>query len=197
MIIAPIPTIEFPSDYMLTTRLRRLVYWFQGSPGRRSVTPEVPYIACLEDVIVSRDDDFARIDYKEGDIAATLLHIGPDIREMTDREILDLHNESLGSQARRSIESNVVFEVPAGSAQIEYFARCDQWVPRSRVLRCLIQDDDRGRVVVKVDDQELQLRQFGKLLTSYEGWGMRIEFVPEDDVHRRPVLQVREPRAQE
>ncbi|MBV8226359.1 MAG: hypothetical protein JO232_14355 [Verrucomicrobia bacterium] len=25
------------------------------------------------------------------------------------------------------------------------------------------------------------------------GWGMRIEFVPEDEVHRRPVLEVREP----
>jgi hypothetical protein len=31
------------------------------------------------------------------------------------------------------------------------------------------------------------------MLTTYSGWGMRIEFVPEDEVHRRPVLEVREP----
>jgi hypothetical protein len=38
------------------------------------------------------------------------------------------------------------------------------------------------------------LKQFGKLLSAYEGgWGMRIEFVPADEVHHRPVLEVREP----
>jgi hypothetical protein len=183
---------------MLTTRLRRLISWFQGSPVPRSVSRKVRYIACLEDVIVTRDDDFARIDYKEADIGATLLQIGPEIREMTDREIVEFHNECLRNDARQAAESrHVVFEVPVGSAQIEYFARCDQWVPRGRVLRCLIQDDDRGQVIVKVDEQELRLKQFGKLLTSYEGWGMRIEFVPEDEVQRRPLLEVREPKAGE
>jgi hypothetical protein len=50
---------------------------------------------------------------------------------------------------------------------------------------------------VKIDGQKLQLKQFGKLLASHEGWGMRIEFVPEDEVHRRPRLEVREPKAHE
>jgi hypothetical protein len=35
------------------------------------------------------------------------------------------------------------------------------------------------------------------LLSTYAGWGMRIEFVPEDEVHRHPVLEVREPKAEE
>jgi hypothetical protein len=35
--------------------------------------------------------------------------------------------------------------------------------------------------------------EFGKLLTTYEGWGMRIEFVPQEEVHRRPVVEIREP----
>jgi hypothetical protein len=42
-------------------------------------------------------------------------------------------------------------------------------------------------------DPAVFLEQFGKLLTTYAGWGMRIEFVPEDEVHRRPALEVREP----
>jgi len=44
---------------------------------------KVRNIACLEEVTVTRDSDFARIEYKEGDIAATLLQIGPEIREMS------------------------------------------------------------------------------------------------------------------
>ena len=53
--------------------------------------------------------------------------------------------------------------------------------------------DEHLQLVVDVDEQELQLEQFGKLLTTYAGWGMRIEFVPEDELHRRPALEVRKP----
>ena len=31
------------------------------------------------------------------------------------------------------------------------------------------------------------------MLTMYAGWGMRIEFVPDDQLHRRPTHEVREP----
>jgi hypothetical protein len=180
---------------MLLSGLRRLIWWFQGPRVPRRMKGKVRYIACLEEVTVTRDRDFARIEYKEGDIAATLLQIGPEIREMSDGEILELHNKGLRNDARKTAEyKQVAVEVPLGSAQIEYFARCDQWVPRGRVLRCLIQDDEHGQLVVKVDEQDLRLRQFGKLLTAYEGWGMRIEFVPEEEVYRRPVLEVREPK---
>ena len=65
------------------------------------------------------------------------------------------------------------------------------------MLRCLIQDDEHGQLVVKIDEQELRLKQFGKLLSTYEGWGMRIEFVPDVAVHRRPVLKVQEFKAEE
>jgi len=92
---------------------------------------------------------------------------------------------------------HVAFEVPLGSAQIEYFVRGDQWVPRGGVLRCLIRDDEHGQLVIDIDEQELRLKQFGKLLTTYAGWGMRVEFVPEDEVHRRPAHEVREPKPEE
>jgi hypothetical protein len=86
----------------------------------------------------------------------------------------------------------VAFELPLGAAQIEYFSRHDQWVPRGGVLRCLIQDDEHGQLIVKIDKRTLSLTQFGKLLATYAGWGMRIEFVPEDELHRRQVLEIRE-----
>ena len=168
-----------------------------GSPVPRSMNSKVRYIARLQEVTVTRDGDFARIEYKEEDIAATLLQIGPEISEMSDGEIVELHNEGLRNKARQATEyERVAVEVPVGSPQIKYFARCDQWVPRGRVLRCLIEDDVHGQLVIRVDDQSLRLKQFGKLLTTYEGWGMRIEFVPEEELHRRPALEVREPEGE-
>jgi hypothetical protein len=128
----------------------------------------------------------------------THIQIGPKIHEMTDREVIELHNACLKDDAKLAAKyKHVAFEVPLGSAQIKYFVRCDQWVPRGGVLRCLIQDDEHGQLVVKIDEQELRLKQFGKLMTTYEGWGMRIEFVPESEVHRRPALEVQEPKAEE
>jgi hypothetical protein len=173
------------------------MWWFHGPVAQRTMNGKVPYIARLQEVVVTRDGDFARIEYKEGDIAATLLQIGPGISEMSDGEIVELHNEGLRNKARQATEhKQAAVEVPLGSAQIKYFARCDQWVPRGSVLRCLIQDDVDGQLVIRVDEQNLRLKQFGRLLTTYEGWGMRIEFVPGEEVHRRPVLEVREPKGE-
>jgi hypothetical protein len=52
-------------------------------------------------------------------------------------------------------------------------------------------------VTRSMNEQALPLKQFGKLLATYASSGMRIEFVPEDEVHRRPVLEVREPTPEE
>ena len=179
---------------MLQSGLRRLIWWLNGSMTPRTMKGKVRYIARLPEVIVTRDGDFARIECKEVDIAASLLKIGPEIREMSDSEIVEMHNETLRDKARRASEyKQVAVEMPLGSAQIEYFARCDQWVPRGTVLRCLIRDSLQGQLLIRVDEQDLRLKQFGKLLSTYEGWGMRIEFVPQEEVHRRPVVEVREP----
>ena len=88
---------------------------------------------------------------------------------MTNGEILEAYNKCLRNDAKLAAErKHVAFELPLGAAQIEYFARCDQWVPRGGVLRCLIQDDEHGRLIVKIDERALPLKQFfGKLLATY------------------------------
>ena len=48
--------------------------------------------------------------------------------------------------------------------------------------------------VIEIDDRELSWEEFGKLVVTYAGWGMRIAFVPEDEVHRLPRVEVREPK---
>jgi hypothetical protein len=87
----------------------------------------------------------------------------------------------------------VAVEVPPGRPQIRYFPNGDQWVPRGGVVRCVVEDDEQGQAVIFVDDQKLSLEEFGRLLTTYAGWGMRIEFTPEDETGQRPRLEVRDP----
>ena len=116
---------------------------------------------------------------------------------MSDEEIVESFNNTLRAQAQRAADyQHVAVEVPLGAPQIKYHAQSDQWVPRAEVLRCFIGDDENGQLVVGIDDQELGLEEFGRLLTTRAGWGMRIEFVPEDELHRRPVHEVREPKAE-
>ena len=49
------------------------------------------------------------------------------------------------------------------------------------------------QAVIEIDGRELSIEEFGRMLTTYSGWGMRIEFVPEDEVHRRPARRTRAP----
>jgi len=155
------------------------------------------YIVRLDEVKLTRDGDTAIIEYKEAGVPTTHLRIGPQIVDMSDEEIVDLFNETLRAQAKLAAEyKHVAVEVPLGSPQIEYHARSEQWTPRGTVLRCTINDDEHRQAVIQIDDRELCIEDFGRLLTTYAGWGMRIEFVPEDQTHRRPPLEVREPKVQ-
>ncbi len=152
------------------------------------------YIARLDEVTIARDGEDAVIQYKEAGIPTTHLKIGPEIAEMSDEAILELFNDTLRAQAQLAAEyKHVAVEVPLGSPQIKYAARSQQWCPRGGVLRCLVEDDEKGQLVVGRDEQELSLEECGRMLTTYAGGGMRIEFVPDDQLHRRPTLEVREP----
>ena len=88
----------------------------------------------------------------------------------------------------------MAFEIPSGKPQLRYFQRGDQWVPRGDVLRCVIHDGGIDReCTVTIDDRELSLREFGRCLTTFAGWGMRIVFVPDDKIERAPTTICMEP----
>ncbi len=48
-------------------------------------------------------------------------------------------------------------------------------------------------MTIHIDDQELSLREFDRLLRVHAGWGMRIAFVPEEFVTENPTVKVRKP----
>ena len=65
------------------------------------------------------------------------------------------------------------------------------------MLRCHIEDDENGETVIYTDDRAFDLAEFGGLLRFFTGWGVRITFVPEDQVTEQPKIEVREPEDEE
>jgi len=154
--------------------------------------PRRPYITTLADVTISRSGESAVITYGDPAVRPVVFAIGPDIDRCSDAEILARFNDSLyAARAKTEGRQHVVVEIPRGHQQLDYFAPAGQWVPRGAVLRCLIDDSAEGEPVIHIDDHELSLREFGGLLRTYAGWGMRIVFVEDDDADP-PLVEVRD-----
>ena len=153
-----------------------------------------PHVASLEQVVINREGEDAVIVYVDSTFATTHLHIGPQVQQMADKEILDLHNDVIRAQQRLKDENlYTAIEIPVGHPQIKYFEQGDQLVPRGHVLRCIIDDGGpNSEITVWIDDRELSLEEFGRLLSTYAGWGMRITFVPDEDILEHPPIEIRD-----
>ena len=164
---------------------------------KQSTRLKKPMIARLDDVTIKRDGETAVIDYLDLTISGVNLTIGPRIVEMTDQDILDCHNDVLRAQQISMVNyKHVAVEIPEGLPQVRYFAEGDQWVPRGDVLRCLIHDDEDRQPVIEIDDQEFTLEEFGSMLTTFAGWGMRVTFVPTDALGKNPEIVVKDADAE-
>lgn len=153
-----------------------------------------PHVATLDEVIIMRNGDYGEIAYRDPTVGGVSLKIGPAITGMTDQEILDCHNETiLAMQHSVATYKHKAVEIPPGRPQVRYSELCDQWAPRGDVLRCVIHDEEGRRPVIEIDDRDFTLEEFGTMLTTYAGWGMRIVFVPDSDLEKPPVIVVREP----
>ncbi len=156
-----------------------------------------PTRAIIDQVRITREGNDAIIDYADSGIAGTRFTIGPDIATMTDREIIDVFNGILAAQERLlAAWDKTVIEEPLGEKQIDYHENSDQWVPRGDVLRCIIDDGGgpEGEVTIHIDDKELSLAEFGRMVTVHAGWGMRIALVPEEFISENPKVEIRKPK---
>mgnify|MGYP007046924617 CR=1 FL=1 len=154
-----------------------------------------PRQASLGEVKITRNTGQAVIEFIDPTISTTHFKIGPQVKEMSDQAILGMFNEMISARDQLAAEyENMVIEIPPGQPQIKYSELSDQWMPRGDVLRCFIDDGGAdGEMTVHIDEQELSLAEFGRLLVTHAGWGMRINFVPDNLVDEEPELEVREP----
>ena len=146
-----------------------------------------------DEVHITREEHTALIEHADRSTPTTHLTLGPRISEMSDEEILAEYNLVLAHHAE-AIDShdNVCREVPLGRPQITWDERCQHWVALSDVLRCVIEDGgpEDSRVTLRIDDRELTLAEFGRLLETHAGWGMRITFVPEEYLADPPEIEI-------
>ena len=153
-----------------------------GASGRSQMRLKKPIRAIIDQVRITREGNDAIIDHADAGISGTRFTIGPDIATMTDREIIEVFNGILAAQEQLLADwDKTVTEEPPGEKQIDYHEDSGQWVPRGDVLRCIIDDSGpEGEVTIHIDDKELSLAEFGRMLRVHAGWGMRIAFVPEE-----------------
>src|SRR3989304_2956687 len=132
-----------------------------------------PYVAKLHEVKISRQGEHGVIEYLEPNGSTTYLRIGPEVESMSDKEILDKHNEILRIQRQMALEyQHVAIEIPPGHPQIEYHQLADQWTPRGDVLRCVIDDGGPdGGAVIYINRPEVSPWAFARPLTPDAGWG--------------------------
>ncbi|HGU7323867.1 TPA: hypothetical protein ACNBB8_003178 [Legionella pneumophila] len=152
-----------------------------------------PHVAELHEVIITRQGDAAIIEYKKEGIGATQITIGHEIDQMSDQDILLCHNSFIALQLQSMRDyQHIATELPIGESQVEYFEPGGYWTARGDVLRCSIGYDNHQATVI-IDDKEFSMDEFGKLLSTYEGWGMRIVIVPEDEIHKTPLIEIKNP----
>ena len=159
-----------------------------------------PYVASADQVRITREGDDAVIEYADDTVATTHLKMGADkLAAMTDEELLDFWNHHIEAREddRQSL-SYTATEIPVGKPQVQFFEEANQWTPRGHVLRCQILSDaaiqpELDEPFVSVDGRDFTLGEFMTMVGTFGGWGMRIEFVPDDELHQRPKVKVREP----
>ena len=154
-----------------------------------------PRVATRDEVSITRQPTGAIIAFHDGTVGSTHLQLGVSVDEMTDDEILEAFNSTVRAMEELAASyEHICVEIPPGKPQIRYHALADQWTPRGDVLRCYIDDGGPdGEAQIEIDDVCLSLREFGRLLTTYAGWGMRILFVPDDKTDQTHPIEVREP----
>jgi len=155
-----------------------------------------PIPAVIDQVRITRDANDAIIEYADPTVSDTRLTIGPQIKTMTDRDIVDVFNGVMAAQAKLLADwDRTVVEIPPGRPQMEFHKDSEQWMPRGEVLRCIVDDGGpEGEATILIDDKKFSPAEFGQLLKFYAGWGMRIAFVPEELVAENPKFVLREPQ---
>ena len=160
--------------------------------------PRRPHRASPDEIKITRDGDYAIIAYADENVATTHLKMGRDRLElMTDDQILDFWNDGIDARDEAMADyDHVAVEIPRGKPQLRYEPLSDQWVPRGDVVKGVFlgsSGDDLADEFVTIDGKDLTIREFVRMVGTFGGWGFRLVFVPDEDIHDEPEVEVRDP----
>lgn len=155
---------------------------------------KTPHVASPDQVRISRTGGDAIIEYADSAVPTIRLSIGPQLRQMSDDDVLELHNDAVRRMEHCESENeHVAIEIPLGRQQLRRSDPSSPLVPRGDIVRSVIDRDEAGGLAVRVDDHALSLEDLGRMLETYAGWGMRMVFVPRDEVHVDPLIDIMDP----
>lgn len=150
-----------------------------------------PRVAALNEVTIQREGDTAIITFNDSESGGINLKFDFPVTSMTDLEILERHNEIVRFQLESAAQWRPT-EIAEGRPQIKFDNKFRAWSAEGHVLRCVVgSDPERDETMIGIDNHELSLDEFGKLIAPFEGWGMRIVFVSEDQLCDPPLPEVR------
>ena len=153
-----------------------------------------PPQSTIDQVHISREGEYAIIEYADPAYGTVKLKLGAGIDILTDCDVLGVYNDIIAAQeASIADPANRPIEIPKGRPQIEWQEDLQQWSARGHVLKCEVSDDEDGNLVVYIDDKELDAEAFVQLIRPFAGWGMRIIFIDESQIHDAPDEIVRDP----
>lgn len=148
-----------------------------------------PRFGAPGEVTIERMGLHASIKFRDSDYGVKL-GIGPKIDGMSDDDILALYNEMVFAQMEAAATWRPV-EIAEGRPQIKFDRKRKCWMAEGEVLRCtVVAEHDEIEPTIQIDDHKLSLSEFGQLLQPYNGWGMRIVFVSEDQLCDPPPPEV-------
>jgi hypothetical protein len=159
-----------------------------------------PHVASPDEVKITRNGDTAVFEYADHRVATTHFTMeAGKLATMTDADLLAYWNEHIEATDEfiRTQKPFTLTEIPVGKPQLEYSKQSDQWVPRGHVVRSVIVNDSPTGIddtFISIDDRDFTVAEFLKMVGTFGGWGIRIAFVPDDEIHEQPKIKVREPR---
>lgn len=135
----------------------------------------------LDDLLVDSREDQALLAHRESPSEGILCLSRSDLESMTGRQLLQRFNAYIDSLLD-GIANDRPVEIAEGQPQLKWRQMSRQWTAEGDVLRCVVDWDsdageEPGELAIRIDDKLLSGEEFLKVIESYEGWGMRIEFM--------------------
>lgn len=116
---------------------------------------------------------------------------------LTGRQILKRFNSYIDSLLH-GVAADRPIEISDGKPQLKWSKSCQKYTAAGDVLRCVVGWNRKpkgrngvGEVSIQIDDQHLSGEEFLDLIETFEGWGMRIEFMHPNRLTKppKPIVQ--------
>ena len=153
----------------------------------------------LDDLLVDERPDMVMLGHRESLREGILCLKRSEFDSLNGRQLLKRFNAYIDSLLE-DIANDRPIEIADGQPQLKWDKECHQWTSTGDVLRCVVDwnrngagENGLGELAIRIDDKLLTGQEFLDMIETYEGWGMRIEFMHENRLTKppEPIIQTK------